>query len=73
MEVTLNHNIRQFFLLAPDAERADREDIRSPHLMDFRYAGGEIDTEFDSKSCMQLNFSFISNGSVNENRGQMQD
>lgn len=66
MEVTLNHNIRQFFLLAPDALRREffeeifGEDFRG----DFWMHGREVDTEFKLAGAMQPDFLFVSEAKV---------
>ena len=62
MEVTLNHNIRQFFLLAPDALRNKlfNELFGLQFGSEFVMYGSEIDTDFKLANCMQPDFLFVS-------------
>jgi hypothetical protein len=67
MEVTLNHNIRQFLLLAPDALRNTLFEKIFGQAFDGAFVmqgSREIDIEFELRGCMQPDFSFISEGSV---------
>jgi hypothetical protein len=63
MEVTLNHNINQFFLLAPMSLRNDLFRQVFPQAAfgsSFTMHSREVDTEFTLKSCMQPDFLFLS-------------
>ena len=66
MEVTLNHNIQQFFLLAPTGfrnnlfERLFCNQFKTTFVMQ----GREVDEKFALKGCMQPDFLFISEGEV---------
>jgi len=73
MEVTLNHNIRQFFLLAPNALRnrlfKELFPLFDPHKVGrfddaFVMHGSSIDAEFGLKNCMQPDFLFVSKAEV---------
>ncbi|HKD86618.1 MAG TPA: hypothetical protein VKB58_17855, partial [Terriglobales bacterium] len=63
MEVTLNHNIRQFFLLAPNAlrneffEKVFGTDFHGEFMMP---GGAGIDKEFELQNAMQPDFLFVS-------------
>ncbi len=66
MEVTLNHNIHQFFLLAPIALRKDwfervfGQGFGGP----FRLHGRNVDTEFTLENSVQPDFLFVSDDEV---------
>jgi hypothetical protein len=67
MEVTLNHNIKQFFLLAPAAFRHDLFAGLFPQSQlkeTFEMEGREFDEKFALKSRMQPDFLFISEGEI---------
>ena len=67
MEVTLNHNINQFFLLPPDAFRNslfEKLFVSSQFKKAFEMQGREIDEKFALGSCMQPDLLFISEGEV---------
>jgi hypothetical protein len=62
MEVTLNHNIKQFLLLAPDSLRNDLfgKMFNRPFKGTFVMQGRDVDTEFKLDNCTQPDFLFIS-------------
>ena len=66
MEVTLNHNIRQFFILAPDAFRNSLFEKLFRRGFDdaFVLHGRGIDSEFALENCMQPDFLFVSEANV---------
>jgi hypothetical protein len=66
MEVTLNHNIRQFLLLAPDALRNSLFEKLFGRAFDGAFAlyGREIDPKFALVGCMQPDFLFVSEAEV---------
>jgi len=66
MEVTLNHNIRQFFLLAPDIlrKRLFEKLFGRPFCGAFVMHGPGLDTEFALGNCMQPDFLFTSEAEV---------
>ncbi len=66
IEVTLNHNIKQFFLLAPAALRNNLfEKLFGCQFKNtFEMQGREVDKKFALANCMQPDFLFISEGEV---------
>ena len=66
MEVTLNHNINQFLLLAPIALRARLfyEFFRRTFDSEFEMHGLGVDTDFVSGNSVQPDFLFVSSGDV---------
>jgi hypothetical protein len=66
MEVTLNHNIKQFFLLAPAAFRNNlfEKVFGRQFKKTFEMQGREVDEEFTLANCMQPDFLFISEAEV---------
>jgi hypothetical protein len=66
MEVTLNHNVRQFFLLAPDAlrNRLFSELFNRSFPEAFILHGDEADEEFTLSNCTQPDLLFVSKGQV---------
>jgi hypothetical protein len=66
MEVTLNHNIKQFFLLAPAAFRNNLFEklFGCQFKKTFEMQGRDVDKTFGLANCMQPDFFFISEGEV---------
>src|SRR4029077_3191124 len=66
MEVTLNHNINQFLLLAPVAFRARlfREFFGRCFGSQFEMHGRNIDTDLKVENSVQPDFLFVSHGDV---------
>lgn len=66
MEVTLNHNINQFLLLAPATFRVRlfNEFFGSGFELDFEMHGRGIDTDFTLGNAVQPDFLFISDAEV---------
>jgi hypothetical protein len=62
MEVTLNHNLRQFFLLAPDSlrNRLFGHLFEPPFHGSFAMQGRGVDRDFHLDNCMQPDFLFVS-------------
>lgn len=66
MEVTLNHNISQFFFLAPDSHRNDLLAELFGHKFEgfFEMENRDVDKKFALANCMQPDLLFISKNSV---------
>jgi hypothetical protein len=66
MEVTLNHNIKQLFLLAPDTLMNDLFGKIFNGSFDgtFVMQGRDVDAEFELDNCTQPDFLFISQPAV---------
>jgi hypothetical protein len=66
MEVTLNHNIKQFFMLAPDAFRNNLFEklFGRAFTKTFDMQGRDVDKKFALANCMQPDFLFISEEEV---------
>lgn len=62
MEVTLNHNIKQFFLLAPDVFRNNLFGTLFGRVFTkaFELQGRDVDKKFALANCMQPDFLFVS-------------
>jgi hypothetical protein len=66
MEVTLNHNLKQFFLLAPNGFRNDfcEELFGTPFSVRFKMHGPQVDKDFALENCVQPDFLFTSDEHV---------
>ena len=70
VEVPLNHNIAQFFLLAPNALRKElfkrlfKEKVGPALDGDFEMYGCDVDTTFNLQNAMQPDFLFMSEAEV---------